>query len=90
MPFLLCLQAYLFSLLDHAFRHLTQPARSSLLLGTAADLALSQADLIAQNALLRHQLIGPQRHVKNPISPALTASGSSSWPLASPLGKTRC
>src|SRR5919201_3457802 len=56
----------LFFLLDHAFRHLTQPARSSLLLGTAADLRLSRAQLIAENALLRQQLIVLQRQVKNP------------------------
>lgn len=70
MPFLLCLHTYfcsqLFSFLDRAFRHLTQPARSSLVLRAATDLALSKADLIAENALLRHQLIVLQRQVKKP------------------------
>src|SRR5919198_4062920 len=70
MSFLLYLQAhlfsYLFSFLDQAFRRLTQPARPSLLLGTATDLALSKAELIAENALLRHQLIILKRQVKKP------------------------
>jgi putative transposase len=51
--------------LDQAFRRLTQPAHSSLLLGSA-DLALSKADLIAENALLRQQLIVLRRQVKRP------------------------
>lgn len=70
MPWLLYLQTHLFSrlfcFLDQAFRRLTQPARPSLLLGTATDLALSKAELIAENALLRHQLIILQRQVKKP------------------------
>lgn len=70
MHLLLHLQTHLFprlfSFLDQAFRRLTQPARSSLVLGTAADLALSKAELIAENALLRHQLIILQRQVKKP------------------------
>lgn len=69
MSFLLPLSTHLsslFSWLDQAFRHLTQPARSSLLLGTAADLPLTRAQLIAENALLRQQLIVLQRQVKRP------------------------
>src|SRR5581483_3519015 len=70
MPFLHYLQtrlfSFLFSLLDQAFRQLTQPARSSLLFGTAADLSLTRAQLIAENALLRQQLIVLQRQVKRP------------------------
>jgi putative transposase len=58
--------AHLFSLLDHAFRQLTQPAHASLVLGTVADLPLTRAQLIAENALLRHQLIILQRQVKKP------------------------
>jgi putative transposase len=68
--FLLSLHAnlfsHLFSFLDQAFRHLTQPARSSLLLGTAADLPLTRAQLIAEIALLRQQLIVLHRQVKKP------------------------
>jgi putative transposase len=58
--------AQLSSLLDHAFRHLTQPARASLLLGAAADLPRTRAQLIAENALLRQQLIILQRQVQKP------------------------
>ena len=71
MPFLLYLQTHLFSFLDQAFRHLTQPARSSLLVGTAAARALSRAELIAENALLRQQLIILHRQIKKP---SLTAA----------------
>src|SRR4029450_607529 len=70
MPFLLYLQTHLFShllaIFDQALRHLTQPARSSLLLGTAADLPLTRAQLMAENALLHHQLVVLRRQVKKP------------------------
>jgi hypothetical protein len=70
MPFLFYLETYFFShlfrFLDQVFRQLTRPARSSLLLGAARDLALSKAELIAENALLRQQLIVLHRHVKKP------------------------
>jgi putative transposase len=39
---------------------------TSLLLGTMADLPLSKAELIAENALLRHQLIILHRQIKKP------------------------
>src|SRR5947208_111267 len=81
--------SFLFSLLDEAFRQLTQPARSSLLFGTAADLPLSRAQLLAENALLRQQLIVLQRQVKRPrLSPAdrfwflLLANRFSQWSRA--------
>jgi putative transposase len=65
------LVSHFYSLLEQAFRHLTQPARSSLLVGTAADLPRSRAELIAENALLRQQLIVLQRQVKRPrLTPA--------------------
>ncbi len=71
MPLLLYFRAHLFSFLDQVFRHFTRPARASLLLGTAADLPLSRAQLIAENALLRQQLIVLQRQVKRPrLTPA--------------------
>ena len=55
-----------FSSLEQAFLHLTQPARHSIVLSIAADLTRSQADLIAENALLRQQLIILHRQVKKP------------------------
>ena len=44
----------------------TTPLRSSFLLGTLADLGRSNSELIAENALLRQQLIILQRQVKRP------------------------
>ena len=55
-----------FSSLEHAFLHLTQPARHSIVLSIAADLTRSQAELIAENALLRQQLIILHRQIKKP------------------------
>ena len=48
------------------FVHWTTPLTSSLPLGTLADLARSKAELIAENALLRQQLIILKRQVKRP------------------------
>lgn len=56
----------LFSSREQAFLHLTQPARHSIVLSTAADLARSKADLIAENALLRQQLIVLHRQIEKP------------------------
>lgn len=61
-----CLFFRFFLFLDQALRRLTEPACSSLVLGTVADLVLSKAELIAENALLRQQLIVLQRQVKKP------------------------
>ena len=44
----------------------TKPAQSSQLLGTAADLLRSKTELVAENALLRQQLIILKRSVKQP------------------------
>jgi putative transposase len=41
---------------------------TSLVLGTFADLSRGKAELLAENALLRHQLIILRRQVKRPIS----------------------
>src|SRR4030095_11098832 len=60
------LVSHFYALLDQAFRHLTQPARTSLLLSAAADLPPTRAQLITENALLRQQLIVLQRQVKRP------------------------
>ena len=43
-----------------------KPDISSLLLGTLTDLARSKSELVAENALLRQQLIILQRQVKRP------------------------
>jgi putative transposase len=48
------------------FVHWTKPLTSSLPLGTLVDLGRSKAELIAENALLRQQLIMLKRQVKRP------------------------
>ncbi len=45
----------------------TRPATAPLVLGTLADLARSKPELIAENALLRQQLIILRRSVKRPL-----------------------
>ena len=47
--------------------HWTKPLTSSLPLGTLADLGRSKSELIAENTLLRQQLIMLQRQVKRPV-----------------------
>jgi hypothetical protein len=54
------------NLLRTRFVHWTTPLTSSLSLGTLADLARSKSELIAENALLRQQLIMLKRQVKRP------------------------
>ena len=44
----------------------TKPLASRLLLGSLADMTRSRADLVAENALLRQQLIILRRQVKRP------------------------
>src|SRR5215217_8256654 len=44
----------------------TRPAAAPLLTGTVTDLARTKPQLLAENALLRHQLIVLQRRVKRP------------------------
>src|SRR5712691_8974805 len=48
------------------FLQWTRPLTSSLPLGTLADLGRSKAELVAENALLRQQLIILRRQVKRP------------------------
>ncbi len=60
------LLSLLLSFANQLFRYLTDPARGSLLVGSLGDLSLSRAQLLAENALLRHQLLILQRQVKRP------------------------
>ena len=48
------------------FRRILQPAHRSVITGTLADLPRSRAELLAENALLRQQLIVLHRQVKTP------------------------
>jgi putative transposase len=54
-------------LLQQSFRDWTKPSTTSLMLGSLADLTRSKSALVAENALLRQQLIILRRHVKRPV-----------------------
>jgi putative transposase len=60
------LWARLSSAANQLFRRLTQPARPNLVTGTLADLPRSRADLLAEDALLRQQLIVLRHRTKTP------------------------
>jgi hypothetical protein len=51
---------------NQLFRRLMEPARPNLVTGTLADLPRSRAELLAENALLRQQLIVLRRNTKTP------------------------
>lgn len=55
-----------FAFLERTFINLTRPSRHSIALSTATDLPRSKSQLIAENTLLRHQLIILHRQVKKP------------------------
>ena len=74
--------------LEQAFLHLTQPARHSIALSIAADLPRSKSELIAENALLREQLIIIQRQIKKRVSLHPIAYGLSCSPVVFNTGKT--
>jgi hypothetical protein len=63
---LLQLRGVCLDVLHSRFLSWTKPLTSSLLLETLADLGRSKAELIAENALLRQQLIILSRQVKRP------------------------
>jgi putative transposase len=56
-----------FHLLQHGFLHWTRPLNTSLLLGMLADLTRGKSELVAENALLRQQLIILRRQSKRPV-----------------------
>jgi transposase InsO family protein len=66
LTYLLRLKGFYLDLLHSHFVRWTKPVTPSLLLGTLADLGRSQSQLIAENALLRQQLIILSRQVKRP------------------------
>ena len=53
--------------LQHWFLSWIRPPKTSLLLGTVADLARGKSELVAENALLRHQLIILRRQITRPM-----------------------
>src|SRR5215472_13119062 len=64
--FILRLTDVCLQLVNQHFVAWAKPDTSSLLLGTLTDLARSKSELVAENALLRQQLIILQRLVKRP------------------------
>src|SRR5258708_25693463 len=60
------LWARLSSAASQFFRRLTEPARPNLVTGTLADVPRSRAERLAENALLRQQLIVLHRNTKTP------------------------
>jgi putative transposase len=51
---------------NHLFRRITEPARSNIVTATLADLPRTRLELLAENSLLRQQLIVLHRQVKTP------------------------
>ena len=51
---------------NQLFRRLTEPARPNLVTGALADLSRHRAELLAENALLRQQLLVLRRRTKTP------------------------
>jgi len=59
----------LFSILERVLLKLTEPSRHSLTLSIVTDLPRTKSQLIAENALLRQQLIILHRQVNKPRFP---------------------
>jgi hypothetical protein len=53
--------------LQACFSRWLKPSTTSLVLGTLADMTRGKSELLAENALLRHQLIILRRQVKHPV-----------------------
>ena len=58
---------FCFHVLQERVLRWIKPPTTSLVFGTLADLTRGKAELLAENALLRHQLIILRRHIKRPI-----------------------
>jgi putative transposase len=56
-----------FHALQERFSRWIKPPTTSLLLGTLADVTRGKSELLAENALLRHQLIILHRRIKRPV-----------------------
>jgi hypothetical protein len=67
LKYLLQLRGFCLDVLHSRFLQWTKPLSSSLPLETLADLGRSKSQLIAENALLRQQLIILHRQVKRPV-----------------------
>jgi putative transposase len=60
---------FCFQSFHHHLADWTKPSNTSLVLGTMTDLSRSKSELVAENALLRQQLIILSRYVKRPPVP---------------------
>jgi putative transposase len=56
-----------FHVLQERFSRGIRPPTTSLLFGTLVDLTRGKSELLAENALLRHQLIILRRQIKRPV-----------------------
>src|SRR5438105_8162845 len=59
--------SFSFHALQECFSRWIKPSTTALLLGTLADMTRGKSELIAENALLRHQLIILRRQIKRPV-----------------------
>ena len=66
LTFVTCVIRFYLRPLHHRFVVWTKPDTTSLMLGKLTDLARSKSELVAENALLRQQLIILRRQVKRP------------------------
>ena len=67
LTYLLRVKGFYLYLLHSRFVRWTKPLTPTLLFGTLADVGRSKSQLIAENALLRQQLIILSRQVKRPV-----------------------
>ena len=66
IPILITFWKLFSSRLQYTLRLWTRSATAAFALGALSDLSRTRADLLAENALLRHQLIVLNRQVKRP------------------------
>src|SRR5260221_11933439 len=59
--------SFSFHALQACFSRWLKPSTASLMLGTLVDMTRGKSELLAENALLRHQLIILRRQVKHPV-----------------------
>src|SRR6266542_2496352 len=70
------LSAWVTALLTGLVRRLLQPAHESVVLASVTDLSRSQAELVAENVLLRQPLAILKRQAKRPHVSAVDRGGS--------------
>src|SRR4051812_9950002 len=59
--------SFSFHALQECFSRWIKPSTTALLLGTLVDMTRGKSELLAENALLRHQLIILRRQIKRPV-----------------------